>query len=332
MKFLKFLGSRMLTYVFVIVLGMTIIFFIPRFMPSDPVEAMLGQMMSKSSTMEPSAVEAMRQTLNENFGLKGSLGEQYLGYMKRVLFTQDFGPSLSMYPVSVKDIIRDALPWTMGLLGISTVLAWFIGNAIGLIAGIKKDKTYSKILEGIAMCIYPIPYYIFALLLIMLFAYIFPIFPLSPNFNIKGFSFANVKTILYNSVLPALALVLTGTGWWVISMTTLSRNTNEEDYVSFARMKGLKEKKVIKGYILPNTILPQVTMLALQIGTVFNGSLITEILFGYPGLGSLIYRGILQADYNMIMGAITVSIFAVSTATLIIDLIYPFIDPRVRYN
>ncbi len=331
MKFLKFLGSRMLTYVFVIVLGMTIIFFIPRFMPSDPVEAMLGQMMSKSSTMEPSAVEAMRQTLNENFGLKGSLGEQYLGYMKRVLFTQDFGPSLSMYPVSVKDIIRDA-PWTMGLLGISTVLAWFIGNAIGLIAGIKKDKTYSKILEGIAMCIYPIPYYIFALLLIMLFAYIFPIFPLSPNFNIKGFSFANVKTILYNSVLPALALVLTGTGWWVISMTTLSRNTNEEDYVSFARMKGLKEKKVIKGYILPNTILPQVTMLALQIGTVFNGSLITEILFGYPGLGSLIYRGILQADYNMIMGAITVSIFAVSTATLIIDLIYPFIDPRVRYN
>ena len=101
MKFLKFLGSRLVTYVFVIVLGMTAVFFIPRFMPSDPVEAMLGLMMSKSNSMEPAAVEAMRQTLNENFGLEGTLAEQYLGYMQRVIFTQDFGPSLTMYPVPV---------------------------------------------------------------------------------------------------------------------------------------------------------------------------------------------------------------------------------------
>lgn len=332
MKFLKFLGSRLLTYVFVIVLGMTAVFFIPRFMPSDPVEAMLGQMMSKSSSMDATSVDAMRKTLNENFGLEGTVGEQYVGFMKRVILTQDFGPSLTMYPVPVKDLIRNSLPWTMGLLLCSTIIAWLIGNAIGLLAGIKKDKAYSKILEGVAMCIYPIPYYIFALVLIMLFAYVFPIFPLSANFNISGFSWENVKTILYNSILPALSLILTGTGWWVISMTTLSRNVNEEDYVSFARMKGLKESKVIGKYVLPNTILPQITMLALQIGVIFNGSLITEILFNYPGIGSLIHRGILQADYNLIMGTITISIFAVATATLIIDLIYPFIDPRVRYG
>lgn len=332
MKFLKFLGSRLVTYIFVIVLGMTAVFFIPRFMPSDPVEAMLGQMMSKSNSMEPAAVEAMRQTLNENFGLEGTLGEQYLGYMQRVILTQDFGPSLTMYPVPVKDLIATSLPWTMGLLGISTIISWIIGNGIGLLAGIKKDKAYSKVLEGIAICIYPIPYYIFALTLIMLFAYIIPIFPLSANFNVSGFSWENVKTIIWNSILPALSLILTGTGWWVISMTTLSRNTNEEDFVSFARMKGLKERKVITGYVLPNTMLPQITMLGLQMGTIFNGALITEILFNYPGIGSLIYRGILQADYNLIMGTITISIFAVATATLVVDLIYPFIDPRVRYS
>jgi len=332
MKFLKFLGSRLVTYVFTILVGMTIVFFIPRFMPSDPVESMLGQMMSKSSSMDPASVDAMRQTLNENFGLNGSLGEQYIGYMGRVIFTRDFGPSLTMYPVPVKDLIATSLPWTIGLLGISTVISWIIGNAIGLLAGIKKDKVYSKVLEGISICIYPIPYYIFALTLIMLFAYIIPIFPLSANFNVSGFSWENLKTIVWNSILPALSLILTGTGWWVISMMSLSRNTNEEDFVSFARIKGLKERRVISGYILPNTILPQITMLALQMGTIFNGALITEILFNYPGIGSLIYRGVLQADYNLIMGTITISIFAVATATLVVDLIYPFIDPRVRYN
>jgi peptide/nickel transport system permease protein len=332
MKFLKYLGSRLVTYILVIVLGMTAIFFIPRMMPSDPVEAMLGQMMSKSNSMDPASVEAMRQTLNENFGLEGSLSDQYFGFMSRVILTQDFGPSLTMYPVPVKDLIATSLPWTIGLLGCSTLISWLIGNTIGLLAGIKKDKAYSKILEGVAMCIYPIPYYIFALTLIMLFAYIIPIFPLSANFSVSGFSWENLKTIVWNSILPALSLILTGTGWWVISMTTLAKNTNEEDFVDFARMKGLRERKVIAGYVLPNTALPQVTMLGLQIGTLFNGALITEILFNYPGIGSLIYRGILQADYNLIMGTITISIFAVATSTLVVDLLYPFIDPRVRYN
>lgn len=332
MKFLKFLGSRLFTYIFVILLGMTAVFFIPRFMPSDPVEAMLGQMTSKSDTMTPEAVDAMRDTLNTLFGLEGSLGEQYLGFMKRVILTQDFGPSLNMYPIPVKDLIARSLPWTMGLLIMSLIISWIIGNAVGLIAGIRKDKAYAKILEGIAIFLYPVPYYIFSLVLIILFAYVFPIFPLSANFSISVFNLQAIKTILHNSMLPALSLILTGTGWWVISMSTLSKTANEEDYAVFARLKGLPERKVIGSYILPNTMLPQVTMLALQIGVVFNGSLITEILFNYPGIGSLIHRGILQADYNLIMGTITVSIFSVATATLIIDLLYPFLDPRIRYK
>ena len=332
MKFIKFLVTRLITYVLVIFIGMSVVFFVTRLSPSDPVQTQLASMLGGGARVEPEAYEAMRQTLIELYGLEGSIGEQYVNYMRRVFINHDFGPSIMMYPIPVMNIISTALPWTIGLMGVSMIISWIIGNSIGLLVGVKKNKAYSKVLEAIAICIYPVPYYIFALLLIIFFAYVIPIFPISSNFNVSGFSLANLKTIVKNSFLPALSLVLTGTGWWVISMSTLSRNTIEEDYVSFAKMKGLSEGKVVRSYILPNTILPQVTMLALQVGSLFNGALITEILFTYPGIGSIIYKAILHSDYNFIMGSITISIIAVATATLIIDLIYPFLDPRIRYN
>jgi peptide/nickel transport system permease protein len=330
--FYKFLLSRVITFVLVVFIGITTVFFVPRFLPSDPVEAMIGRMTSKSAFMEPSAVESMRKTLNESFGLQGSIMQQYFGFIKRVVFTHDFGPSLANYPTPVNELIGRALPWTMGLLLISTLISWLIGNAIGLLSGFRKEKAYSKVLEAISIALYPIPYYIFALILIMLFAYIIPIFPLSANFMGKGFSWEHIKSLLVNSALPALSIVLVGTGWWVISMKTLSTGIAEEDYVHFARLKGLKESKIMTKYVLPNAALPQVTMLALQLGSIFNGALITEFLFGYPGIGTLIFGAILQSDYNLIMGTITISIIAVAGATFIIDFLYPFLDPRVRYK
>ena len=332
MAFYKFLLLRVVTFLVVVFIGITTVFFVPRFMPSDPVEAMIGKMMANQAFMEPEAIEAMRKTLNESFGLEGSLIEQYFGFMKRVFVTQDFGPSLASYPTPVNELIGRALPWTMGLLMVSTVIAWLIGNFVGLLAGFRKEKAYSKLMEAVSIVIYPIPYYILALVLIMLFCYIYPVFPLSTTFQGEGFTWEHIKSIVYNSFLPALSMVLVGTGWWVISMKTLSSGIAEEDYVHFARLKGLSERKVMVKYVLPNAALPQITMLALQIGSVFSGSLITEVLFGYPGLGTLIYTGILQADYNLIMGTVTISIIAVAAATFVVDLLYPFLDPRVRYK
>ncbi|MFC5452911.1 ABC transporter permease [Paenibacillus aestuarii] len=332
MGFYKFLLSRVVTFLLVVFIGITTVFFVPRFLPSDPVEAMIGQMTSKSAFMDPKAVATLRETLNQSFGLEGSAFEQYLGFFKRVVITHDFGPSLANYPAPVNELIGRALPWTMGLLLTSTLISWVIGNAIGLLAGFRKNKMYSKALEAISIALYPIPYYIFALVLIMLFAYVLPIFPLSANFQGHGFTWPHIKSLIINSTLPALSMILVGTGWWVISMKTLSAGIAEEDYVHFARLKGLKESKIMSKYVLPNAALPQVTMLALQIGTIFNGALVTEILFGYPGVGTLIYSGILQADYNLIMGTITISIIAVAGATFIVDLLYPFLDPRVRYK
>jgi peptide/nickel transport system permease protein len=332
MEFYKFLLSRVLTFMMVVFIGVTTVFFVPRFLPTDPVEGMISKMTSMSAFMEPEAIESMRASLNESFGLEGTLWQQYSGFFKRVIFTQDFGPSLAMYPTPVNQLIAEALPWTLGLLLTSTFIAWLIGNAIGLLAGFRKHKSYSKFLEGVSMFLYPIPYYILALILIILFSYLFPIFPLSTTIRGEGFTWEHIRSLIYNSLMPALSMILVGTGWWVISMKTLSGGIAEEDYVHFARLKGLKESKIMTKYVLPNAALPQLTMLALQIGTVFNGALITEILFGYPGVGTLLYSGILQADYNLMMGTITVSIISVAAATFIIDLLYPFIDPRVRYK
>ena len=129
-----------------------------------------------------------------------------------------------------------------------------------------------------------------------------------------------------------MSLILVGFGWWVISMKTMVSNANEEEYVKFARLKGLREGRIMRRYVMPNVMLPQVTSLALQIGGIFNGALVTEILFGFPGLGSLIYQGILQSDYNLIMGTITISVISVALTTFVIDLLYPFLDPRIRYS
>lgn len=332
MKFAKYLLGRVATFLLVIFIGVTVVFVIPRLMPTSPVESMIGQLVSKSGSMEPEAVESIRQSLNDSFGLGGSLWEQYTGFFRRVLLTQDFGPSLSAYPVPVNQMIARALPWTAILLLTTTVISWLVGNIAGLLAGYRPNKTSSKMLETLSVIFYPIPYYLLGLALIIIFAFVFPIFPLSVTVRESIPLSQQLGTIFKASVLPAISLLLPGLGWWLISMKTLSSNLREADYVKFARLKGLSERRIIRSYVLPNAILPQITMLALQIGTIFGGSLIMENLFGYPGLGSLTMRGILQADYNLIMGCISLSVIAVAITTFIVDMLYPFFDPRIRYQ
>jgi peptide/nickel transport system permease protein len=174
-RFARYLFSRLVTYFLVIWIGMTVIFFVPRFLPSDPVTAALGRVMSSGSTMRPEEVQAMRSTLMQLYGLEDTLPEQYLNFMKRAVFGGNFGPSLAFYPTPVNALIGKALPWTLFLLLTSTLIAWVIGNLIGLLAGYQSGKIYSKVLEGIAIFVYPIPYYILALILIILFVYINPI-------------------------------------------------------------------------------------------------------------------------------------------------------------
>ena len=332
MQFAKFLLSRLMTYVLVVWLGITIVFFVPRFIPGNPVEAMLGKLMSQGTTMDPELVESMRQTMTQLFGLEGTLWEQYTAFLKRVILTQDFGPSLSFYPTPVNAMIARSLPWSLGLMLSALGISWILGNFIGLLAGYHNRKTGSKIIETSAMIIYPIPYYILALLLVILLAYVWPIFPFV--FQVRGTpgTWIWIKSVAYNSFLPLMSIVMVSLGWWIISMKAMAIDTKEEDFIQYARFRGVNDRKVMFGYVARTAILPQITVLGLSIGGVFGGSLITEILFGYPGIGTLIYKAILSSDYNLIMGTVSISIVAVATATLVMDLIYPFIDPRIRYK
>ena len=156
----QYLVSRLIAYVGVILFGVTFIFFLPRFLPSDPVEAMLSKIMSQGQYMEAAQVEALRSSLTDAFGLKGSLIEQYGRFLTRVLLTGDFGPSLAMYPTPVSELIRNSLPWTFGLLLSTVLIAWVLGNAVGLIVGTRPHWRISRVLEAIAICVYPIPYYV----------------------------------------------------------------------------------------------------------------------------------------------------------------------------
>lgn len=331
MRLTKFILSRILVWFLTILVGITVVFFVQRAMPADPIETMLSKISAMGTTMTPEEREAIRTVLKMQYGLEGTIFQQYGSMLKR-LVVFDFGPSMNNYPTLVIEMVGRALPYTVVLLMTTTVISWIIGNAIGLLAGFKKDKWYSKTMETISMCIYPLPYFIVALVIMILMAYVKRWFPLIPNFGVAELSWKWISNAVKNSFMPALSMLLVGTGWWIISMKSLSSNVSEEEYVNYGRLKGLSEATIGYRYVFRNSILTQVTALALHIGGAFSGNLMCEITFSYPGIGQLVNSAINNADYNLMTGCIFISIFAVATSTLVVDLIYPLLDPRIRYS
>lgn len=331
MKLLQYVLQRFATYLAVLFIGLTITFFLPRFMPGDPINNYISQIQSRAGqSLTPEAVQKIRDNLSELYGLKGDLITQYIGFLNRVILHFDFGPSFTSYPESVSSILWKALPYTTGLLLTTTAISWLLGNLIGLVAGYYNKRTGATVLELLGILIYPIPYYILALTVLIILAFWIPVFPLSPTFLPGALTWEQIKLILYNSFLPALTLVLAGFGWNILSMKALAVSTKEEPYVQFARLKGVPNWNRMTGYVFRNALLPQVTALVLSLGTIFNGALLTEMIFTYPGVGLLMRTAAGAGDYNLLYGSITLSIIAVATAAFILDLIYPLFDPRIR--
>lgn len=330
----KYFLPRFIQYFVVLFIGVTMVFIIPRLMPSDPVENQLSQITSQGQYLDPKAVEDIRITLQELYGLEGSMIQQYFGYWKR-LFTADLGPSFLQFPTPVMELIKISLPWTVGLVSISIILSWIIGTVLGGLAVSFPDSKWTNIIESFAMGVRPIPYYIMALVLVIIFSYLLPIFPMAGGYSMGitvGFNLSFILDLIKHAFLPILSLVILGIGTWFLQMRNVASNIVEEDYVIYAETSGLPKIKIIFLYIMRNAIMPQITGLALNLGFIFGGALITEIVFSYPGIGTLLYTAINAGDYNLIMGITLFSIVGVSTAMLIIDLFYPLIDPRVRYQ
>jgi peptide/nickel transport system permease protein len=333
MGFVRYVLQRFLSYLLVLFIGITITFFLPRFMPGNPIDNYISQVQARAGqTLTPEAAQQLRSSLEELYGLKGDLFTQYVHYLDRVLLHFDFGPSFTSYPEPVSNIILAALPWTAGLLLTTTIIAWLLGNLVGLVAGYFNKSAAATALEIFGIVLYPIPYYILALMVILMLAYFNPLFPLTPTWLPGDLTFQQIGLILYNSFLPALTLILAGFGWNILSMKSLAVATNEEPYVTFARLKGTPNWTRMTRYVFRNALLPQITALVLSLGTIFNGALLTEMLFSYPGVGLLMRTAAGAGDYNLLYGAITMAIIAVASAALILDLLYPLFDPRIRLS
>lgn len=335
MTFVKgYLIPRLIQYILVIFVGVTVVFLLPRFAPADPVLQTIGALQSRGTYLDPGLMDDMIEDLTELYGLEGSMLDQYGAFWSR-LFRGDFGVSFFQFPTPVNELIRRALPWTLGLLVITTLIGFVIGILLGGLAGYFNRKGWSRALDTGAMLIRPFPYYIFAFALLLLFGYVFRWFPIAGGTSIgrvTGWNWGYVSDVLRHSFLPALSLILLGWAAWFQTMKLVVQNVNSSDFVQYAKMGGVKEGKIVSRYVIRNGMLPQITALALVFGQIFSGALITEIVFSYPGLGSLLFNAIVNGDYNLIMGITVFSIVGITTAILIIDLIYPLLDPRIRYS
>ena len=262
------------------------------------------------------------------------MGQQYITFWQR-LFQGDFGPSFTQFPTPVIELVQRSLSWTIGLLVTSTVLSWVAGNLLGGLAAYYSGRRWATVMENIALVIRPIHYYIIALILLLLFAYAIPIFPVAGGTSIGRrfvLSWDLVLDILRHAFLPALSLVIVNTSTWFMTMRLLVSNVMAEDYIVYAQIAGVSHREILFQYAIRNAILPQITALAMSLGQIFGGALITETVFSYPGLGTLAYSSINSGDYNLIMGITLLSVVAVATGVLIMDLVYPLLDPRIRYE
>lgn len=329
--YIAYLAKRLVQFVVVVFIGVNLAFVITHASPIDPVEQSISAVTSFGST-SPDAIAAMRASLQELYGLKGTPAEQYVTFWSRVL-RGDFGPSLSAFPTPVSALIARALPWTAGLLIVSTVITWVLGNLLGGLAGYYQRNRTLKLMGVVAMGVHPIPYYIVALLLLVVFGFVWPVLPITGGsaMNLQqGWNRPFVSSVLLHSILPALSLILIGLGSWFLGMRSLVSNVVTEDYVVYAEIAGLNSRRVLGSYVMRNALAPQVTGLAMSLGGIFNGAVITEKVFGYPGVGTLLVDAVYAGDYGLVLGVTTVSIIAVSIGVLIIDLLYPLIDPRVE--
>lgn len=313
-------------------LGATIIFIIPRLAPGDPVAAMVSRLMAQAGYIENSAeiIAAWRA----RFGLDGPLWVQYLAYLRNML-TLDMGYSLSAFPSRVDEMIANALPWTVALLSVSTILSFLIGNVIGALMGWPRVPRWIRAVLPTTLTFTSIPFFMLGILLVYLFAYELRWFPPTGAYGRglqPGWNWPFIKSAIYHGVLPVMSIVVTSMGFWALGMRGMIITNQGEDYMILAEAKGLRPSRVFLHYGVRNSILPQVTALALSLGGIAGGSTLVEYIFAYPGMGYLLYQGIVNTDYTLIQGIVFMLILGTATAVLILDLLLPLLDPRISYE
>lgn len=325
---------RFLIFLLVIWVGMTLIFFLPKAVPGrDPVMERMTMLAATGGT-QIEGIQGMVQAYREQFGLDKPLLLQYLNYVGNML-RFDFNYSLAQYPMKVLDIIAISLPWTIALLSVSLIISFTVGTlAGGLLGWPRTPKVFTYMMTPFLL-MSSVPYYLIGLLFIYIFAFRLKLFPIgggSQYGQLPSLSLAYILDLVHHSILPALSIVAAGIGGWAIGMRGMIINTLGEDYIILAQARGLPSRRIFFWYAMRNALLPQTTSLALSAGSIVSGQLLVEAIFRYPGIGNTLFRAISGFDYFTIYGIVFFIILTIATTTLIIDLVYPLLDPRIRYQ
>lgn len=327
----RHLAGRLGLFVLTVFAAVTVNFVIIHLAPQDPIATVLGRLGAKGVTVAGSA--ELIAFYKERFALDEPLPVQYFLYLRNLLLFGDLGYSLSYFPATVSSVILGALPWTLGLLTAATLISFVAGNLLGALAAWRQDSRLLQALIYGAMSFSAVPFYLLALILLYLFAFLWPAFPIGGSFSLgsaRAFNLATLLDLLWHAALPVLSISLGLIGFWALGMRSAVRATMSEHYVAYARLQGLRPSTVFARYGVRNALLPQVTYLAIDFGRLISGQILVETIFNYPGIGTVLYNALRSADYFVVQGVVLFIVVAVALAMLIADLVYPLIDPRVR--
>lgn len=328
----EYVIRRVFMFFLTVWLGATIIFIIPRLSPGDPITAMVSRMIAQSGYVENSA--AIIEAWKAKFGLNEPMIIQYFKYLGN-LVTFDLGYSLSQFPATVWEALARGLPWTFGLLFVATIISFILGNTIGALLGWRRTPRALKTILPITLTFTSIPPFMMGIGFIYFFAFGLRLFPFSKGYSsgvTPGWDLEFIRDVIHHGTLPALAIVVVTMGFWALGMRGMMITTDSEDFLILAQAKGLSAARIFWRYAVRNAFLPQLTALALSLGGIAGGTILVEYIFAYPGMGYIFYQSITNLDYTMIQGIAYMIILMTSTAVLIIDLVYPLIDPRITYQ
>ena len=322
--FLNKVGWFLVTFVCAFILNFTL----PRLMPGDPVAAIVSRLAQGMS--DATGVRAIYQQYTELFGTNKPILEQFFIYVRNVL-RGDFGYSISMYPRTVADTLKSAIVWTICLQFPAIIVGWLIGNTLGALAAYLRGA-FDKVLMPVSIFVSNFPAFGMAVIFLVIFGVVLEWFPTSGGYGfdlIPTFSWGFMWSVIVHYQLPFWSLVVIAIGGQAIGMRSMSIYELNVDYVKYARFMGIKDRKII-GYVFRNAMLPQIAGLASSIGTMVGGALVAEIVFSYPGLGYTLLNGVMGQDYPLISAATLIITVMLLGANFIIEILYGFIDPRIK--
>jgi peptide/nickel transport system permease protein len=322
---MAYIVRRLAFYLVAAWVALTVNFFIPRAVPGNAVESI----MAKFPNLTPGAAKAIEAMLG--VGKAGSLMHQYGVYLDNV-FHLNFGTDVSQYPASVSTLLGQTVPWTLVLIGTSTIIAFVLGTGLGILAGWRSGGWLDRSLPGL-MFVQAIPYFFLALILVEVFAVHWHAFPAGQGYSgglVPGWHWDFIGSAIYHSVLPAFTIAITSLAGWMLQMRNVMVTTIGEEYVLAAQAKGLPNRRVVFTYAARNALLPQLQAFGLALGFVVSGAIVMEIVFDYPGVGLLLLSAVQSHDFPMMQALFLLLTFAVLIANLIVDIVIVFADPRAR--